>query len=323
MLCGYLPFEDCDMKKLYKKIIRAHFDLPDFLSDNAKDLLRKILNPNPELRYKLTDIKNHPWFSLVRTNELTEDKEELSFEIINSMMKYGMSPEVTRKHIEMNVHNNIIATYYLLQKKTKRNKSKNIYMENSNDKETTTKLNTKENNDEISKDQMILNLMQDKTEDYGHGIQNKKSILCYKMEPILYKKKNKKITLEAINYNFDTNTHNENLEKNKPEIINSKHNAMPEFPKYISKDTVLPSNYMKETDVMMYKTFDKFKPITRNNLCKVKHHFIVYKNSDGCLNSITDNRCKNNGNINPNIMKTRKYNRRIIRADNKNDSTVD
>lgn len=48
LVCGYLPFEDPNTSKLYKKILNADFCLPDFLSDKCKDLISKILNTDPE-----------------------------------------------------------------------------------------------------------------------------------------------------------------------------------------------------------------------------------------------------------------------------------
>lgn len=40
MVCGYLPFEDQNTKKLYQKIIKAEYKLPDFLSDSCVDLIQ-------------------------------------------------------------------------------------------------------------------------------------------------------------------------------------------------------------------------------------------------------------------------------------------
>ena len=53
LLCGYLPFEDKNTSVLYKKIIAGEFQMPKFLSPEAKDLLKKILNIDPEKRYTL------------------------------------------------------------------------------------------------------------------------------------------------------------------------------------------------------------------------------------------------------------------------------
>ncbi len=47
LICGFLPFEDPDTTKLYKKILRGEFKIPSFVSEEAADLLRKILNTDP------------------------------------------------------------------------------------------------------------------------------------------------------------------------------------------------------------------------------------------------------------------------------------
>ena len=39
--------------------------VPKFVSDEAKDLISCILNTDPEKRYKIDDIRKHPWFNLV------------------------------------------------------------------------------------------------------------------------------------------------------------------------------------------------------------------------------------------------------------------
>jgi len=64
MLCGYLPFEDDNTNILYKKILKGSFELPDFLSRAAKDILVKILETHPDQRYTVEDIRRHPWFSI-------------------------------------------------------------------------------------------------------------------------------------------------------------------------------------------------------------------------------------------------------------------
>jgi 5'-AMP-activated protein kinase catalytic alpha subunit len=48
MLCGYLPFEDPNTDKLYKKIINSEYSIPSYISEHGKDLIRKILNTNPQ-----------------------------------------------------------------------------------------------------------------------------------------------------------------------------------------------------------------------------------------------------------------------------------
>jgi len=65
LICGYLPFEDPNTSNLYKKILNADFQTPNYVSDDAKDLFHCILNTNPEKRYTIEQIRKHPWFNLV------------------------------------------------------------------------------------------------------------------------------------------------------------------------------------------------------------------------------------------------------------------
>lgn len=39
MLCGYLPFEDPNTDKLYKKIMNCDYSIPGYVSDKGKDLI--------------------------------------------------------------------------------------------------------------------------------------------------------------------------------------------------------------------------------------------------------------------------------------------
>jgi 5'-AMP-activated protein kinase catalytic alpha subunit len=57
MVCGYLPFEDQNTKKLYQKIIKAEYKLPETLSESCQDLIQKILNPDPRTRLTVDEIR--------------------------------------------------------------------------------------------------------------------------------------------------------------------------------------------------------------------------------------------------------------------------
>ena len=54
MLCGKLPFEDKNNSILYQKIREGKFSIPEFLSQNAKDILIKILNVDPNKRLNIS-----------------------------------------------------------------------------------------------------------------------------------------------------------------------------------------------------------------------------------------------------------------------------
>ncbi|ORX53396.1 Pkinase-domain-containing protein [Piromyces finnis] len=68
MICGYLPFDDDpnnpdgeNIHLLYKYILETEVSFPDYVSEEAKSLLRGILNPDPDTRFKMDQIINHPW----------------------------------------------------------------------------------------------------------------------------------------------------------------------------------------------------------------------------------------------------------------------
>lgn len=59
LICGYLPFEDENTSDLYRRIIDADYKIPNFISSEACELIKKILVPDPEKRLKLKEIINH------------------------------------------------------------------------------------------------------------------------------------------------------------------------------------------------------------------------------------------------------------------------
>jgi hypothetical protein len=63
LLAGALPFDDANMSVLFSKIKAAQYHLPHFFSDLVKDLLVRILNPDPIARITIPQIERHPWFN--------------------------------------------------------------------------------------------------------------------------------------------------------------------------------------------------------------------------------------------------------------------
>ncbi|CAD8060418.1 unnamed protein product [Paramecium sonneborni] len=122
MLAGYLPFEDPNTSLLYKKIMSGDFKFPKYISQEAKDLIKNILNVDPQKRFAITDIRKHSWFSFYNQKIPTglivgQHKIPIDPEILKQMIQYGFSCEYAEKCIETNRHNNVTTTYYLLLKK--------------------------------------------------------------------------------------------------------------------------------------------------------------------------------------------------------------
>ena len=70
MVCGEFPFNEDDMKNLVYKITRGIYTLPEYVSPLFKDLIKKILETNPEKRITIEEIKNHEWINSFGFNYL-------------------------------------------------------------------------------------------------------------------------------------------------------------------------------------------------------------------------------------------------------------
>uniref|UniRef100_A0A1D1YW05 non-specific serine/threonine protein kinase n=2 Tax=Anthurium amnicola TaxID=1678845 RepID=A0A1D1YW05_9ARAE len=62
LLAGCLPFDEVDLTMLYSKIGKAEFSCPSWFSIGAKSLIHRILDPNPETRIRISDIREDEWF---------------------------------------------------------------------------------------------------------------------------------------------------------------------------------------------------------------------------------------------------------------------
>ena len=124
MICGKLPFYHEENQIMYQQIISGVFELPHYLSENAKDLLKKILEIDPKKRINFEEIKAHPWFNIIDKNYLmhkginiNEDIIPIDEEIIKNMEKIGFNKMEIRYSLIKNFHNKITTVYDLLLKK--------------------------------------------------------------------------------------------------------------------------------------------------------------------------------------------------------------
>ncbi|KAK7390233.1 hypothetical protein VNO78_25532 [Psophocarpus tetragonolobus] len=59
---GYLPFNDYNVTVLYRKIYRAQFRFPRWMSIELKNLITRLLDRNPETRITLDEVTRDAWF---------------------------------------------------------------------------------------------------------------------------------------------------------------------------------------------------------------------------------------------------------------------
>ncbi|KAJ7962760.1 Non-specific serine/threonine protein kinase [Quillaja saponaria] len=62
LLTGHLPFEDENVMRMYRKVFKAEYELPEGVSMDAKKLISKLLVADPAKRYSIPEIIQCPWF---------------------------------------------------------------------------------------------------------------------------------------------------------------------------------------------------------------------------------------------------------------------
>ncbi len=61
MLCGTVPFKSKNMHDLHKLIMKGKFNFKESLTEEAKDLLQRMLECDPRKRITIEEILDHPW----------------------------------------------------------------------------------------------------------------------------------------------------------------------------------------------------------------------------------------------------------------------
>jgi len=121
MVVGSLPFDDANTHKLYKKIQSGYYYMPDYLSDNCKDVIDGLLQINPAHRMNFARLRSHPWLSIYKQEippGLTPGGEvPIDINILKQMREYDIDIEYARNCLTENLHNSVTTTYYLLVRK--------------------------------------------------------------------------------------------------------------------------------------------------------------------------------------------------------------
>ncbi|CAF2338342.1 unnamed protein product [Brassica rapa] len=87
LLAGYSPFEDSDLKTLNKMISSAEFSCPSWLSSGAKNLIVRILDPNPMTRITIPEILDDAWFKKDYKPAVFEEKKEANLSDVEAVFK--------------------------------------------------------------------------------------------------------------------------------------------------------------------------------------------------------------------------------------------
>lgn len=133
LLCGHLPFDDENMKELYKKISSGLYSCPDYLMPNARHLIGRLITVNPKERATLQEVLEHPWvnegYNSPPPNYLPDRPKikgpaALSKDLINRLMAFGYKIEDIEKSFDEKADftksDPIRCTYFLLAEMLRR-----------------------------------------------------------------------------------------------------------------------------------------------------------------------------------------------------------
>lgn len=90
LLAGYLPFHDSNLMEMYRKIGKAEFKCPNWFPSEARRLLCKMLDPNPDTRICMATIQESSWFRKGLNSK--QKKTETESGDVNCLERSGSGP---------------------------------------------------------------------------------------------------------------------------------------------------------------------------------------------------------------------------------------
>ena len=350
MLVGKLPFDDEDIKKLYHNIKLANYEMPNFLSYYAQDILSKILVSNPKRRIKLNELKRHPFLLLSEKTPMYKgiivDSEEIQvdYDIVQKMKeKYfnddencNINSDIIVENVKNNLHNKITTIYNLLYKLKcdkildndyiyNKKSDKNFINDNNNND-----IEEHKNNKNSNKEEYVL-LNNEKNDDSNKETDNEKSPSFAKIRDKIEKNiiidsghdENHEInqSINKTDINDNNNSTNKNNNEKRYNIYNIKKLL---FNNPIKKAEINNNNNIDKNDLKDSKSENitinndnnekRFNILVINNFMSDKES--SYKNNSSLENKINVNNHIKNIKIDKRINKKLKIN---IRRKNEND----
>ncbi|RPB05760.1 Pkinase-domain-containing protein [Choiromyces venosus 120613-1] len=95
LLFGKLPFSHSGVVQLYESIKNDEPFIPEDLNPDAADLLRRLLEKDPDKRIKMPELREHPWVTR-RGEDMLLPEEENTSEIIPSPTPEDVASAITR-----------------------------------------------------------------------------------------------------------------------------------------------------------------------------------------------------------------------------------
>ena len=282
MVCGYLPFDEDDEFQNIKNIIKGYYEFPDEeLSTEVKDLINHLLDINPRTRYNIDQIKQHPWFNLVKPNFrpgiiIGYHRIPIDPKIIALCEEYGYNKDEVIESVEKNRYDKNSSVYYILLKRLENKGIESIsdlysdkYLEYINDK-----------NNILSEEEMINFKQNENEENENRKLNNEEES---KKDKSSSDNENSERSLKEINSNENDN----NEKDNKSDSENGKNKEINELNSFTDD-----KNEDNNIEIDLYKVNkEEFEEIN-------KQEELVKNNSEKELNSsILDIKNKNEDNL--------------------------
>lgn len=98
LLAGYPPFSDESLPRLYRKITEGEYNTSDKVWDNvsedAKDLIGKLLTVDPSKRISVEGIFQHPWMRDIEKGSTTGKPLLGTLQNFKSSVRFKKSLEI-------------------------------------------------------------------------------------------------------------------------------------------------------------------------------------------------------------------------------------
>ena len=214
MMSGYLPFRIIPEEKITKNVYKKKIKMFNHFSNNAKDLIKKLLEYNCKKRIGYEQIIRHPFFRDINWNQI--EKKEFSppfLPIIDNNNPFRYFNTVDELNKEFNEH----------EKKNKLfNKSENIEINNNNlfglendiNNNTITENNDDNNNEKLNIKYNSSKLIFNNININNFNNNNEECLNYYKTFDLNENGENQKIIYENDNYfpgfSFSTSDEDEN-----------------------------------------------------------------------------------------------------------------
>ena len=123
MVYGYLPFCEDDEDVNAKNIINGNYDLPNVISEDARDIIKHCMDIDPLERYDIEQIKEHRWFNLINSSTLRPgvvvgyNEIPIDERIVKICGEFGYDKQSVFNSVENNKFDRNSSIYYIMLKK--------------------------------------------------------------------------------------------------------------------------------------------------------------------------------------------------------------